>query len=219
MAVPMSWMIWHDPGVRSRFVGILAIPVVLAVACGGGGHSAASSDPRPPSTRPSTAVSTTPARTGPLSTGPGVQPGETPPVLNEDAKQHTPAGALAFANYYFKSLDWSTATTDPYLLQQISSPLCQACARAINGLIALRDEGGHVRGGRISLVSTKLVTGTFKVKSDLVVEVAVNENAVVLIRPSAAPTTSAPAVTRDNSLVFVSWLSGRWHVIEVGAPS
>lgn len=204
---------------RIRFVGILAIPAVLAVACGG--HSATPPDPAPTSNRssPSATATPTPTRTGPLSTGPGVQPGERPPVLTEDAKQHTPAGALAFANYYFKSLDWSTATTDPYLLKQISSLSCRACTRAINGLDALRAEGGHVRHGRISVVSARLVAGIFKVKSDRVVEVAVNEEPVVLIRPSSPPSTSAPAVTRDVSLVFVSWLSGRWNVLEVGAPS
>ena len=214
----MSWMIWHDPGVRSRFVGILAIPVVLAVACGGGGHSSASSNPTPTSTRPSTAVSTTPARTGPLSTGPGVQPGETPPVLNEDAKQHTPAGALAFANYYFKAYDWGVATTDPYLVEQISAPSCSACHRYIARLDALRGKGGHVVRGRTTVLSRALVTGSFETKADYVVQMKITEDAVVLVSPSAPPSTSAPA-SSYTSLVFVSWRGTRWQIVEEGAPS
>jgi hypothetical protein len=68
-------------------------------------------------------------------------------------------------------------------------------------------------------VSSKLVTGKFKVKSDFVVRVRVNERAVVLVRPEAPPTTTAPDVTNDVSLVFVSWIAGRWKIIDVGAPS
>jgi hypothetical protein len=214
----MSWMIWHDPGVRSRFVGILAIPVVLAVACGGGGHSAASSNTTPTSTRPSTAVSTTPARTGPLSTGPGVQPGEKPPVLNEDAKQHTPAGALLFANYYIRALDWSFATNDSYLLKAISSPTCPACNRYITALDGL-GEGEHLTGSRIGIVSDRLITGSFKVKSDAVVKFVLNDQAAVIVKPSSAPSTVAPAARHDVSLVFVSWIAGAWKVVEEGAPS
>lgn len=206
-----------------RSVAVSAVVAVLLAGCTGHGDRAVSPTPSLPptgtSSPPSPSPSPSPSQTGPLSTGPGVRPGEKPPVLSEDAKQHTPAGALLFAGYYFRALDWSTATTDPYLVEDISSTSCQACARVIRGLSELRAEGGHVRGGRINIVAAKLVTGTFKVKSDVVAEVAVNEDSVVLIRPSLAPSTSATAVTRDVSLVFVSWLSGRWRVIEVGAPS
>jgi hypothetical protein len=68
-------------------------------------------------------------------------------------------------------------------------------------------------------VSAKLVTGTFKVASDFVVQVGVDEQPVVLVHRSGAPITSAPDVRNDISLVFVSWSSGRWRIVEVGAPS
>ncbi|MDT4975986.1 MAG: hypothetical protein QOG98_1744, partial [Pseudonocardiales bacterium] len=109
--------VWHDSGVRIRFVGIVAILAMLAAACGGDGGSpkpsASAAATSPPTTAPSIVA------TGPLSTGPGVLPGEKPPVLSDAATQHTSAGALNFASYYFTALDWSTATTDPYLVQEI----------------------------------------------------------------------------------------------------
>ena len=43
------------------------------------------------------------------------------------AKQHTQEGALAFAGYFIKALDWSIATTDTTSLDSVSDPECKAC--------------------------------------------------------------------------------------------
>jgi hypothetical protein len=100
-------------------MAILTVGAVLVAACdgGGSGHPSRSSGPVP-STGSSTApsLSPSPSRTGPLTTGPGVQPGEKPPVLDAEAKQHTASGALAFAIYYFRAYDWGIATNDAYLV-------------------------------------------------------------------------------------------------------
>jgi hypothetical protein len=156
--------------------------------------------------------------TGPLSTGPGVLPGEKPPVLSDAAKQHTSAGARAFAVYYIRALDWSFATNDTYLLEEVSSPACPACNRYIAALNGLRD-GEQLTGSRITIVSSRVVTGTFAVKSDAVVEFVLNDEAAVIARQSSPPTTVAPAVRHDKSLVFVSWRSSGWQVVEEGSPS
>jgi hypothetical protein len=140
-------------------------------------------------------------------------------VLPDAAKEHSPAGALVFAGYYFKAFDWGVATTDPYLVQRISAPSCTACARYSNGLRTLRRQGGFVRGGRVSVDSARTVTGTFRMKSDYVVEVTCHEEAVVLVHPSSAPSTAQGAVKNDVSLVFVSWADYEWRIVEVAAPS
>jgi hypothetical protein len=202
-------------------MAILTVGAVLVAACdgGGSGHPSRSSEPVP-STGSSTApsLSPSPSRTGPLTTGPGVQPGEKPPVLDAEAKQHTASGALAFAIYYFKAFDWGYATTDPSLVEQISAPSCRACRSYVDGLASVRARGGHVEGGRITIRSANLATGSFTVKSERAVEVNLSEDAVVLVSPSAAPSTAATSISRDTSLVFVSWAAGRWQVVEVGAP-
>jgi hypothetical protein len=205
--------------VRIRFAAIVAVLAVFGAACGGGGgHSAKSSDGASTASGSSVTATGTPSPTGPLTTGPGVLPGEKPPVMSADAKQHTPAGALAFAAYYFKSLDWSFATNDTFLLKQITSSRCSACRRYITALDGLSD-GERLTGSRITIVSDRLVTGRFNVKSDEVVEFVVNDQAAILLKPSSPPSTVAPAATHDKSLVFVSWLAGTWKVVEEGAPS
>jgi hypothetical protein len=205
--------------VQIRFLAIVAVVAILASGCTSG-----ESSPRPSSSAspsgPSTALtSPSPSRTGPLTTGPNVRPGEKPPTLPAAAKQHTPAGALAFAEYYFQAFDWGYATSDPFLVQEISGPKCTACQRYVNGLETLTQSAGYVRGGRVSLESAKLVTGSFRVKSDYVVELVNREQAVVLVKPGVTPTTAQAAVRDDTSLVFASWVAGRWQVDEVGAPS
>lgn len=140
--------------------------------------------------------------------------------MDAQAKQHTPAGALAFATYYFRAYDWGIATNDSYLVDKIGAKSCTACQRFADGVAGAHKQHGYFKGGRINVASARLVTGSFRFKSDYVVEVTADEAALLLVRPSVAPTTAAPAATHDVSLVFVSWLAGHgWRVVEVGAPS
>ena len=103
-------------------------------------------------------------------------------------------------------------------MRQISAPSCAACQRVIKGLASLDHEGKELRGGRIKVNSAKIVTGTFRVESDYVVQVSLMQGAEVIVRPSTAPSTAAPA-TQDTSLVFVNWIGHGWQLKEVGAPS
>src|SRR5882757_6312243 len=139
--------------VRIRWVRLLVVAAVLAsvgmaAACTGSGGGSDTFTPPPP-TSIVTSPSPTPSRTGPLTTGPGVSPSEQPPQLGPFEKQHTSAGAISFAGFYIKALDWSYATSDPYLLKQISAPSCEYCQKAITGLEKVQAGGGHITGSRI----------------------------------------------------------------------
>jgi hypothetical protein len=138
-------------------------------------------------------------------------------VLPDAANEHSPAGALLFAGYYFKALDWSIATNDPYLVEKISDGTCGSCKRYIQGLNQLAAMNSRQDGGRIRVRSAKLVSGSFRFKSEFVVEVDVSEDQAVLIRPSRAPSTTPAA--RYDSLVFVSWRNSGWRIIEEASAS
>ncbi len=134
-------------------------------------------------------------------------------MLSDVAKQHTSEGALAFASYFIKALDWSLATTDPYLLQEISAPTCKSCAEHINAILDLDRHGGVLIGGRLQLNSARLVSGKFKISSEYQVEIDVSQVALQI----QAPTTmsSAPA-QRSKSVLFLSWNGTGWTVLEQG---
>lgn len=196
----------------------LGVAVLAACSSSGGGATDTPTLPPPTSAPTSSAPTTpspTPSQTGPLTTGPNVRPGEKPPIYKAIAKQHNNLGAMAFAQYYIQVIDWSIATTDTYLLRQISAPTCKACKRWINDLDQLAAEHGYVKGGRLTIGEVRRVdaikTG---VKSDYIVDVKYVQAPDVIIYPHAAPSTDNSKPVNTGSYVFVSWRDGAWSVIE-----
>lgn len=209
----------HDLSV-GRVLVAAAVGVLLATACTGGrGSPAVPSGPGSSAPSPATGSvslsSPAPLRTGPLTTGPGVRPGEVPPVQSALARQHTPEGALAFAAYYFKALDWSLATTDPYLLRTLSEPSCKSCVGHVKGLDELGASRSHVSGARISLQSVRLVQGAFKVDSDFVVQAHIVQAAGQVIRADGASASRQPRKS-SQLYVFLSWKALQWRIVAVG---
>src|SRR5262249_41295739 len=107
---------------RVRLLTVLIVggvaSAIAACTSSGGGHPTFT--PGPPSTTSApSSLSATLSLTGPATTGPNVRPGEQPPVLTVEAKRHNATGALFFAGYYMRVVDWTIATNDTYLLRQI----------------------------------------------------------------------------------------------------
>lgn len=206
-----------------------AAAAVLLASCTSHGDPAApptSGAPSPsmsPSSSPSSssapAPTASPARTGPLTTGPGVRPGEKPPVESAIAKQHTAAGALLFARYFIEALDWSIATNDTYLIEQVSSPRCTACDNYISGFEQLRSKNEFERGGRISVGASRIVQGVFRTKADYVIEFGLRDSGAVVMGTASPTPFATTTASVYRSLVFVSWTGRGWQVLEQGAPS
>lgn len=184
-------------------------------ACTGGGHdepaSVASSTPL--SRAGSTSSSVAPSRTGPLTTGPNVRPGEKPPVLSPIARQHSRAGAIEFAVYYIKALDWSQATSDPYLLVPISARSCVSCQANIRSLRQLAAEHGYLKSGRTKVLETRVLNADGDLKAEYVIKLRLQQEPVIVIRPTAVTTVASKPETL-TSYVYVSWIEGRWLIAE-----
>jgi hypothetical protein len=203
--------------VRTRFLAIGVIAGLLA-ACT---SSKADPKPTPSSAARTTAASAagsatpTPSRTGPLTTGPNVRPGEEPPILPAIAHRRSDAGATAFGAYYFRALDWSIATNDATAVNLISDKACKACQRVSAAIGTLKGNHQTEVGGRIDVVAYGLAQGRFDVRSEHVVKVEYDEQAVRLTRSGAAEQTTLRAVRGASSYVFVSWMDGGWRIVEV----
>ena len=167
--------------------------------------------------QPSTSVTATPTPTGPKTTGAGVRPGEKPPVLDAIAKEHSRIGAHEFAVYYIKSLSWSTATSDPFLLKSISAPGCTSCELDIANLVKLEADRGYLKSGRLSIDSAETLDGAGDVMADFVIKFVLTQEPVVVVEPTAT-TTQVPKSKKFVSYLYVSWLHGRWMVVEREGP-
>lgn len=194
--------------------------------CGCGGAGAKPAD-MPASPMPTSSLSAgppapspTPARTGPLTTGPGVLPGEKPPVEPAIATNYTRDGAYAFAIYFVRVVDWSIATTDPALIPALSERSCQACQRYVDGLTEIRQRNERQVGGRITILASAEGRGIYRTRADFAFVFDLAETPRRLVpanSPAPEQRTTRPG-TPYKSIVFVSWNDEGWKVVEQGAP-
>ena len=200
---------------RIGVTGLVAVVTLVAAACGGGAaeHPSTSSLASGPVSTPTARPAVSP--TSPATSGPNVRRGERPPTMPAAAKEHTQEGALAFAGYFIRALDWSIATTDPSLLVPISSPSCAACNSYISRLNSLRRAHGYLQGGRLKLISEKIAIGSFSIRSDYVIVTRTFQEAVLLISPRVKPSHISDA-TQDESRVYVMWARNGWIAVEQG---
>jgi hypothetical protein len=199
--------------------GLLVIALIAGLVTG---CTAGADDPQP-TPSPSLVSTTTsspspsPSRTGPLTTGPNVRPGEKPPMFPPQSRHRTEAGALQFAVYYFKVYDWGYATNDTYPVASISLPSCEGCQLYLNGLKALERDHTVLTGGRIRIRSASVFQGTFREHADFAIDVAVDEEPVVIHSLSGDAKTVSRQLASYHSLIYVLWTAHGWRVTEVGS--
>lgn len=62
------------------------------------------------------------------------------PGLPAVARTRTPAGAAAFARYFYEQLRPAYDARDPSALAAMSAPGCEACARYVASVTTARDQ-------------------------------------------------------------------------------
>jgi hypothetical protein len=195
---------------RIGVTGLLAVVTLVAAACGG---SAA----EPPSTSslasvPVSSATAAPAvsPTSPATSGPNVRPGERPPAMPAAAKQHTQEGALAFAGYFIRALDWSIATTDPKLLIPVSDPACVACGSYVEEIRDLRIHGSYIRGGRMSLSAAEINQSVSKAGVEYIITISTVQQPDSIIGKSQSPLSQETSTERLKSNLLLVWRRGSW---------
>ena len=138
-------------------------------------------------------------------------------MIPEQATHRTEAGALQFAGYYFKAYDWGYATNDPSIVEHISLATCQGCRLYINGLQSLKAGNQYLTGGRVTIKSASVFSGTFRIRADYAIDVAIDEEPVLIHNRSGSPTPASKRYANHHSLVFVRWVKRGWKVVEVTA--
>jgi hypothetical protein len=142
-----------------RLMGFGLIGLVAA-ACTRG---SATPNLSPVSSAPPSSVASSPVSVSPTVpplypadvplTGHNVRPGEKPPVYPAAAKQHSQAGANAFAEFFMRTLDWAYATTNPSYMKHYYGPTCGLCSGLATGIAKTAGEHHWYEGGRLAILS------------------------------------------------------------------
>jgi hypothetical protein len=114
-----------------RRAALGAVALLLALA-GCGGDPKADPSPSPTPSSPATSpVSTTPST----------------PVLPEEAKADTKAGAIAFVKYYVELINHAQATGDVSPLRSVEGTRCESCRKVRGSITQIYANGGSIEGG------------------------------------------------------------------------
>jgi hypothetical protein len=211
------------PRLGRSLCALIAAACLLA-GCGAGTGRSSLSASRSPGSTPAAAVtasasvsaSITPSPTGtaPLLTGAAVKPGELPPTRDTRFAGDDANGALSFANYFYESIDWSIATSNPNLLRSISGPGCRPCQQYIHEIDAVASAGGHSEGGRSQSSSFAIVHGTLIV-SDYVVKVTFSQQVQVIVAAGGASATYAPRANPGTNYLYMTWVDNQWQAVGI----
>lgn len=195
-------------GVTTALVGLLA-----AAGCGGssGGPAAtsqstaakhtASPKPLPPKPTPTPSTSSaTPTSSGTAAGAPGVP---------ESARQHTKAGAKAFAEYYMARTNALFRDPQKGTVDELDLPSCTPCAQNNQGLRDMASKHQHFDRDQVVFRTTH-VWETSKTTMDVFMDMSQNPARLLDASGKVISTTPTPHV---KGVVLLAWQDHRgWRV-------
>jgi hypothetical protein len=203
---------------RKRGVWLLSVPFALGLAltaCTSGGGADPTFSPTDTYTPPSHSTSPDPSTTAPVTTGPNVRPGEKPPTLPPVAKTNSNAGAIAFAEYWERTIDWGYATVDSSLARSAFSPACAECTRFMKSVFdSAHANGTRFGGGRFQIRGAILQRNDHHNGATDVVDVTYAVQALQVSDRTGKTLGIVPADDHIIDRVWMRWLGGRLTVVD-----
>lgn len=74
-----------------------------------------------------------------------------PPEMPALAREQTPEGAVAFAEWWFDTLNYATASGDTEQLRTLSLGECETCGNLITEIERAYAQGGSMQGGSVDV--------------------------------------------------------------------
>lgn len=205
-----------------RFVSFALIAGLLLAGCGGsaGRDPAPSSAARssgPPASSvahsppPSPAAPTVPADVP--TTGPNLRfAGEKPPVMPVAATQHTRAGAVAFAEFFIKTMDWGYASVSSAYMRHYFAASCKICDGLADGIDGIASKNQHVYGNRFTLSPAPPVVAGGLNAAEYSVQMTYDVTSGEITDSRGLFVEGQPAVALTNR-VGVRWINDRWLAV------
>jgi hypothetical protein len=202
---------------RKRGVWLLSVPVALGLAlaaCTSGGGADPTFSPTDTYTPPSHSTSPDPSTSAPVTTGPNVRPGEKPPTLPAVAKTNSNAGALAFAEYWERTIDWGYATVDSTLMRAAYSPGCKLCDQQAQIFDKATNNRVSFRGGREAIIGASLKKNDHHNGATAVVDITFDVQQLKVTDHTGKVVETDPATPHVTARIWVRWIAGKWLVVD-----
>lgn len=147
------------------------------------------------------------------TTGPNVRAGEKPPTLAALGRTDSPAGALVFAQFWVRALDWGFATTDSTLPRRLYSPKCSDCARFMANFDDARAKSEHFLGGRFRFSREVLADNDHRNGAQRAVDVTISVTAIRQVTEAGRVIGKSPAVPSITYRVWLGRSGAQWAVV------
>ncbi|WP_307049124.1 DUF6318 family protein [Arthrobacter oryzae] len=192
----------------------MAASALALAACNGGGNPPGT-DPTSASASASESASVTPTPTPSAAYKPADAKGKAQnvpvPVLPEAAKTETKEGLEAFADYWFKLLDYAYETGDISGLGAVTSPACELCSNITTSLSTNYEGDRWLAGGKLV---TPSITTTFTPESDgsYQVLVQVQQAAISYFAPGGSQFRSPTPPSDTGNVLLVEFKDRGWYL-------
>lgn len=123
-------------------------------------------------------------------------------------------GAVTFADFWFKALDWGYATTDSTLARTLYSRECSDCARFVGIFDRTKSAGNHFLGGRTRVTRKQIITDDSRHPGSTVVDALLTADRLRVVTPAGKVIENDPPVSDLRYRLWLRWASSRWMLID-----
>ncbi|WP_141788827.1 DUF6318 family protein [Oryzihumus leptocrescens] len=176
--------------------------LVLTTGCGGQAKPEASSS-RPVPTAGTMTTASSPA----TSPTPAIDPD-----MPAAARAHTPAGAEAFARYFFAQFNASLQQAKPDLLGGLASDACKSCQAFIDTAVEYRTNGQHYSGEPFTVATVGAIDQQGNDETRVLVSGVQHPGAVV---DASGKIVQQTKYQKGQFSVHLKWINGAWVAEEL----
>jgi hypothetical protein len=134
-----------------------------------------------------------------------------------EATQHTQPGAVAFAEFFIRTIDWGFATTSGAYMRHYFQSGCVECLSHANGLDNTRKAGHHYLGSRFTITRSSIGSvGAHNAERSIIVTFNLSSLEVVDAHNTFITGDIAHRGLREQ--LWLAWRLNAWTVVD-SAPA
>jgi Family of unknown function (DUF6318) len=218
---------------RHALVVVPIVSLLALTACGGGtSHSPAalspsaaatsaapassapsSGSPSPTVATPSPVATTVPADVP--TTGPNItKAGEKPPLMASWAQEDSPRGAIAFATFFIKTIDWAFATTNGSYMRHYFEYSCTSCRSVADGVDRSRKAGIRYIGDRFSNIGGTVTSMNPEANADVSVLLVFDTTGAESVDSKGKAVDAEPPHRGATYQAYLGRRSSGWTIVD-----